>query len=411
MPINHKQLNNRHLKLHHDTWIYCRRIPKALQHLYPNKTNITVSLKTSSIKVARLKRDRINGEIAVQMQGALSSDRVEFKQYVEQLKPYLGALKQANSAIDVDDVLPRNDIARAAYRQEVYGENQHAYTYTLKEALNSLLGRSDKLTADTISKLRNSVDRFLLFLKAPDIPLREIHKKQVVDYVEHLGFEYAHGTISAHLSRLKSCWVHAYKLGEIESKVSPFCDHDLSKYRGEGSKQKQLFSHCQLKTILKDSPETVKDLVRLGLYTGARLGDLCNAHEETIEGVRCMVIKKGKTAAATRIVPIPSKLQDIQLPLGLETKAAGRIFSRFKVASITTDSSRSFHSLRAHFITAAQRACVSEFDVAKVVGHKSGQTMSYGYYAREDIRSVAQTIDKVAQQIEKEWLTSTQYNS
>lgn len=404
MATNNKSPNNRYLKLHHDTWVYCRRVPKALQHLYPNKTNITVSLKTSSVKAARIKRDRINGELAAQMQGAYSAERMQFKQYVEQVKPYAATLRQSDSAIDFDDVLPRNDIAKAAYRQEVYGESQHAYTYTLKEALNSLLGRSDKFTSDTISKLRNSVDRFLMFLKVPDTPLREIRKKQVVDYVEHLGFEYAHGTISAHLSRLKSIWVHAYKLGEIESKVSPFCDHDLSKYRGEGSKKKQLFSSSQLKQILKDAPEPVKDLVRLGLYTGARLGDLCSAHEETLEGVRCMVIKRGKTAAASRIVPIPSNLQDIKLPLGLETKAAGRIFSRFKVASITTDSSRSFHSLRAHFITAAQRACVSEFDVAKVVGHKSGQTMSYGYYAREDIKSVVQTMDKIALQIEKEWL-------
>ncbi|WVE30772.1 integrase, partial [Vibrio natriegens] len=145
-------------------------------------------------------------------------------------------------------------------------------------------------------------------------------------------------------------------------------------------------------------------LVRLGLFTGARIGDLCKAHEETIEGVRCMVIKKGKTPAASRIVPLPSRLKDITLPLGLEAKAAGRIFSRFKVASITNDRSRSFHSLRVHFISAAQRAHASEFDVAKAVGHKSGHTMSYGYYARENLPSIAKTMDIVAEQIDKEWL-------
>ncbi|MGU3842764.1 integrase, partial [Vibrio diabolicus] len=130
----------------------------------------------------------------------------------------------------------------------------------------------------------------------------------------------------------------------------------------------------------------------------------CNAHEEIIEGVRCMVIKKGKTAAASRRVPLPSRLQDITLPLGLDTKAAGRIFSRFKIASITTDSSRSFHSLRVHYATAAQRASVPEFDVAKLIGHKTGQTMSYNYYAKEDIKRLAQTVEIVAQQVDKEWL-------
>ncbi|WMN87124.1 site-specific integrase [Vibrio parahaemolyticus] len=404
MTTKSKTVNNRYLKLHHDTWVYCRRIPKALQHLYPNKTNLTISLKTSSVKIARMERDRINGQLATQVQGSYSSERVEFKQYVEQLKPYVGALQQADSAIDYDDVLPRNEIAKAAYRQELYGEHQHAFTYTLKEGLNSRLARENKLTSETVGKLTNSVERFLLFLKVPDVPLREIHKKQVVEYVEHLGLQYAHGTISAHLSRLKSVWVHAYKLGEVDTQTSPFCYHDLSKYLGDESTKKQLFSSCQLKQILQDSPDSVKDLVRLGLFTGARIGDLCKAYEEIIDGVRCMVIKTGKTKAARRIVPLPSRLHDISLPLGLEVKAAGRIFSRFKVASITNDRSRSFHSLRVHFISAAQRAHASEFNVAKAVGHKSGHTMSYGYYARENLPSIAKTMDIVAEQIDKEWL-------
>ncbi|HHX8536172.1 TPA: DUF6538 domain-containing protein [Vibrio alginolyticus] len=397
--------NNKHLKKHHDTWVYSRRVPKALQHLYPGKTHITQSLGTSSVKLARMKRDRINGDIAAQAQGAYSAERMQFKTYVEQVKPYADALRQPDVPLDIDDFLPRNDIAKAAYRQEVYGEMQHAYTYTLKEALNSLLGRSQKASPDTLSKLQNSTERFLTFLRVPDVPLREINKRQVVEYVEHLGREYAHGTITAHLSRLRSVWTHAYKLGEIDSKTSPFCDHDLSEYRGEGSKQKQLFSTDQITKILNEAPESVRDLTRLGLFTGARLSELCNAHEEIIEGVRCMVIKKGKTAAAARIVPLADQVQDIQLPLGLETKAAGRVFSRFKTNSVTTDSSRSFHSLRAHFATAAQRAKVAEFDAAKVLGHKTGQTMSYGHYAREDVKNLADTVTQVAKQIEIEWLS------
>lgn len=121
---------------------------------------------------------------------------------------------------------------------------------------------------------------------------------------------------------MRSIWTHAYKLGEIDSKTSPFFDHDLSAYRGEGSKQKQLFSHDQLSKVLKEASESVRDLVRLGLFTKARLSERCNAHEEIIEDVRCMVIKKGKTAAAARTIPIAKQIQDIQLPLGLDHKSA-----------------------------------------------------------------------------------------
>ncbi|MBV7316215.1 DUF6538 domain-containing protein [Shewanella sp. NIFS-20-20] len=404
MSTNSKSANNRYLKLHHDTWVYCRRVPKDLKHLYPNKTNITISLKTSSVKAARIKRDKLNGELAAQLQGAYSPDRMQFKQYLEQVKPYVGALQANDSAIDFDDVLPRNDIAKAAFRQEVYGDNQHAYSYTLLEGLNSLLGRSSNATPDTVSKLRNATERFLLFLKARDIPLREIHKKQVVEYVDYLGQEYAHGTITAHLSRLKSVWVHAYKLGEIDQKISPFCDHDLSKYRGEGTQQKQLFSKHQLQQILRECPENIKNVVRLGLFTGARLNEICNAHEELIDGVRCMVIKKSKTASGVRVVPLPPQVDDITLPLCIETKTTGRAFSRFKVERITDDKTRSFHSLRVHYTTAAQRAKVEEFETATLVGHKAGQTMSYGYYAKSDVKKLLESATVIANQVEREWL-------
>nr|WP_246814522.1 phage integrase SAM-like domain-containing protein [Ferrimonas balearica] len=349
-----------------------------------------------------MKRDRINGDLAAQMQGAYSGERVAFKQYLEKVKPHVGAIKA--DVMDFDDVLPRNPIAKAACRQEMYGEHQHAYTYTLKEALNSYLGRSQNATPDTIGKLRNAVERFLLHLKANDIPLREISKKQVIAYIEHLGIGYPEGTIRAHLSRLKSVWTHAYQMAEVDNPISPFCHHDLSPYRGEGSQRKQLFSSEQLQNILYEAPDSVRDLIRLGLFTGARLSELCGAHEEMIEGVRCMVIKKGKTAAAARIIPLPEQIKDIQLPLGLETKSAGRVFSRFKTEAITTDSSRTFHSLRVHFATAAQRARVVEFDAAMILGHKTGLTMSYGHYARHDVQCLQETIKVVAKQIEKEWL-------
>ncbi|MAI64154.1 MAG: integrase, partial [Alteromonas sp.] len=53
------------MKKHHDTYVYHRRVPKALAHLYKG-THITFSLNTSCIKVARLKRDRYNGQLSIQ---------------------------------------------------------------------------------------------------------------------------------------------------------------------------------------------------------------------------------------------------------------------------------------------------------------------------------------------------------
>tara|TARA_Y100000780_G_C13688973_1_gene418748 strand:- start:2519 stop:2815 length:297 start_codon:yes stop_codon:yes gene_type:complete len=97
-------------------------------------------------------------------------------------------------------------------------------------------------------------------------------------------------------------------------------------------------------------------------------------------------------------------VEDLPLPLNIDHKAAGHAFSRFKVSQITDDSTRSFHSLRSHFITAGQRAeGLSEFDVAYVASHKTGSTMGFGHYAMHDVKRLKTTVDSIATQIEKEW--------
>lgn len=395
---------NRYLKKHHDTWVYTRRVPKALAHLHQG-SHIIFSLKTSSVKLARLKRDKYNGYLANQMQGAISPERQEFKRHLSVAKEYAVGIKDSSSCLTYDDFFPREPIARAAYREVAYQDTNHVYSYTAKEALQSLLGRKAKLSDDTKQKLQSALDRFLTFVGVNDMALTEVHKKTVVAYIEHLGDEYAHGTIAAHLSRLKSIWVHAFQLGEITIKQSPFEDHDLSPYKKGESQRKQLFSKDQLNMVLNDCPESVKPLTKLALFTGARISELCKADVDVIEGIKCLVVHKGKSKSATRYIPLADQVKDIELPLRLDHKSAGRTFSNFKVDKITSDSTRSFHSLRNHFITAGQRADnLTEFDVAYVAGHKTGSTMSFGHYARHDVKRLKATVDKVASQIEKEWL-------
>ena len=395
---------NKHIKKHHDTWVYSRRVPSAIAHLYKG-SHITFSLKTSSVKVARLKRDKFNGHLANQMQGTISPEREEFKRHLTVAKEYAEAIKDRSSNLTYDDFFPREPIAHAAYREVAYKDTNHIYSYTAKEALQSLLGRKTKLSDDTKQKLQSALDRFLTFVGVNDMALTEVHKKTVVAYIEHLGDEYAHGTIAAHLSRLKSIWVHAFQLGEITLKQSPFEDHDLSPYKKGESQRKQLFSKDQLTKVLNECPDSVKPLTKLALFTGARISELCRAEVEVIEGVRCLVVHKGKTKSAPRYIPLADQLNDIELPLRLDHKSAGRTFSKFKVDKVTDDSTRSFHSLRNHFITAGQRAeNLTEFDVAYVAGHKTGTTMSFGHYARHDVKRLKATVDKVANQIEEEWL-------
>ncbi len=69
------------------------------------------------------------------------------------------------------------------------------------------------------------------------------------------------------------------------------------------------------------------------------------------------------------------------LLLGLEGKAMSRWFSRIKTVHISTNTAQSFHSFRVMLSTAMQRANVDELKAAAIVGHKRGNTMTYGYYS------------------------------
>ena len=72
---------------------------------------------------------------------------------------------------------------------------------------------------------------------------------------------------------------------------------------------------------------------------------------------------------------------------------------------MTSDSSYSFHSFRAHVSTAYQRAGVNETTAAFIVGHKTGNTMTYGYYARADeLVRLAEASELMAKVVERDWL-------
>ncbi|WP_158538138.1 tyrosine-type recombinase/integrase [Corallincola holothuriorum] len=417
---------DQYLKKRGNIWWYRRRVPASLQHLYPNQTDIIKSLHTDSLKLARLRRDEITATISAQLSSSYDPDRIRFKALVDQLRKEdpetMWELEyQGFSNKSTEDEREKDLVAAAAYNHVVHGQKE-AYTQTLRETLLSWKVRNNKKPADTLNKVTQAVDSFLRHIRQNDIALLSIHKKQVVAYVESLSTDFSQSTISSRLSRLRSVWKHAYQQGDIEKERSPFHSLDLSHFSSQQGEKKQLFSALELQSILNaDLQSNLHDLVRLGLYTGARIGELCNVQIEDITNTEhgyLMRIIQGKTASASRIIPIPKQACSIVTErlnsrskgslIELEGKDASRTFSRFKTAHITTDKARTFHSLRVHYVTAAQRAGIKEFEAASIVGHATGSTMSFGYYAKADYGLLAEAAQKIADQIDIEWIKSSQ---
>ncbi len=157
----------------------------------------------------------------------------------------------------------------------------------------------------------------------------------------------------------------------------------------------------------------------MGLYTGCRISEICAVTPEDVykEGeLMALYIKKGKTTAASRTVPLPRVVHGIvrkrlesvdagQSLIGMDGKKASRVFSNYKSANVTTDKSRTFHSFRVHMSTAYQRAGIDESSAAFAVGHKGGKTMTYGYYSKgEELKKLCANAERAAEVIDRDWL-------
>jgi integrase len=418
-----------------NVWLFNMRLPKEIQHLYDGKATLSKSLQTDSLSTAKLRRDRLLGVISEQIEQASFGGKSTFlsfhKTLTEANKVYGGADPYAPyNQLDVSTLVGTEDypeIQKEASIAVRTGIIPIHYTASLKDALNDWITKNKGRNADTIIKMRGTVKQFLSHSRIPDAVLIKITRADVMQYIEEIIENYAVATVRANLSRLKTLFMHSWQVGMIELKENPFDAHVLSHFEfdknTQGPVKKQLFSREQTQQITKWADEQGKEAIRLlvwlGLFTGCRIGELCGLKVSDVymEGeLIALYVRKGKTAAAQRTVPVPERLHELLKArvnvlndddslLDLRTKDASRVFSVFKTKQITSDSSYSYHSLRVHVSTAYQRAGINEFTAASIVGHKTGSTMTYGYYAKADeLKALAEVAEQMANIVERDWL-------
>lgn len=417
-----------------DVWLFSKRIPKHLQHLYGGKEVYTESLKTDSLKIARQKRDILLAKLRLQEGQAYDGSRETFSAFYNSLanakKTHGQHPNDAYHQLDLEDLLDTTkhpEIQRDARLAVESGIIPVKYTHSLRESLADWLNRNGHRHSDTLSKSKSTVDRFLKFSGVFDTPLLEIDRSTVVGFIEDLASEgLSASTIRTHLSRLRTVYKHAWDMGFIKQKENPFEDHSLAHLEtNKVVKQRDLFTREQIQKMASWAEgETARGssyglLFRLGLFTGCRIGELCALKAGDVyqdSGITAIRVVKGKTDAARRSVPLTDELAEEinqvikdkapnESLLGLNKESAIRKFSDFKTKSITKDKSRTFHSLRVHASTAYLRAGVPEERSAFIIGHSGGKTMTYGYYAKGDeLSQLKKYVDEAEKVIMRDWL-------
>jgi len=391
---------DKYLWLRGEIYWYKRRTPKELLDRLHGQKHLTQSLKTSDIREARIKRDILEGELAKRLFDAANPDRYRFLDLVDEMSELRERDPEHwDDPLDLRELDRKGEHILLDAHATVSGckDMHHKYGVTLREALKSWVRKfTNSRSNDAINKTKSSAEGFLKFLDMYDVQLSAITKRDVHDYIEVLEAKYAKQTVQGKISRLRSIWSYSETLGEVSGE-SPFNGHV---YTGSDETNKKTpFTAEELAwlkaNIALDDPAK-RLLFELGVFTGCRLSELCNLKVKDLEladDIYTIFIEKGKTPAATRLVPLTENLghrlqtlcdykEPDDLILGIEdSAAASRWFSRIKTQNITKDSAKCFHSLRGMFATALQRAGVEELKAAALLGHERGSTMSYGYYS------------------------------
>ncbi len=272
--------------------------------------------------------------------------------------------------------------------------------------------RMDTIGYDTARQYKQTIQKL-----PPNLNKKALYKDKTIEEIIATGPEktMAVGTINKNLNRMSSMFDWAKKHGYVSDNY--FSDITL-KNKKQPDEERDIFTKDELKLIFKDPIFTKKVhkhpyyfwLPLLGLYTGARINELCQLHLDDIrqeKGIWVFDIndkleKRLKTPSSKRLIPIHSKLIDLgflkfadRLRVKGDTRLfpelvkrrdgyaadASRWFGRFRKTVGITEEGKAFHSFRHTVTDVLKQSSVSREKSGAIIGHKDEST-TYGRYGK-----------------------------
>lgn len=391
-----------YIKKKGEIYYYQRRTPKALLDVY-GKEWIRFSLKTDNVSEAVHRADAENQRIAMLLKA--DNPKTLFEYYTRQIQEHGptenvrefggGKITETHSAAEdlqefiesevelagrnFDEVIaslnPKDQARWYAARHLERGERPPSvYRYSLRDACEELMEiKKRTVKSKTLGVYKRALEAYLGGSATYD--LASITRPMVVEWYNEQLKTNNPKTVSNWMVYLGQMYQHAIDTGKIdESRANVFRGHRAPKHRTE---HYQEMSQEQLLTILPLLKEDDQIAAQVGWYTGMRISEVLSATIESVDNILCFHVSDGKTAAATRWIPMHTALIPMLGAAEQATEITGDYSKRFGRAKSKAypDAGRSlgFHSLRVAFISHALRAGHAEADVARVVGHEGAK--------------------------------------
>ena len=404
-----KNGNNYYLQFHIKDWM--RQFP-AFNNLPSSKKNFKETLRTSDFNLAyerankRLKELQIierekpkpvlvgadaywNG---VQDFETLSDEQLdqEYDYYEEILgastdilsDPSKTRITDETSFSHAENYMKALDRERTKRITKFYDE-PHPYpvglTIMSKKYIEEL--KAEGKQSKTQNKVKNASKRLLEYREKTDLELRLITPKIVSDYIKFGRQENrAISTFRNDINYLGAVFEFAKREGYLNNIANPFRGQKMTNFK-EPVIREPFTNEMIVKLIeLASGDEELTQLIYVSYYTGMRLDEIFTTRLNRVENIRVFNVaeKGGKTASATRIIPLHNELKKLKLIKwkSPSSTALGKRFGRLKDKMLEELDMQDMkdkyvhHSFRHGFSKTLLTEKYSELEIADLTGHK-----------------------------------------
>jgi len=440
----------KYLIRHRRCWYVRISVPPTVQKTL-KKTHIVRSLRTRDLDHARNSRWQVVADIKKEIAEAKaigSKQPEDFRSDYLKAEPRRIVAHVTGGGGHIEEVTEReivhDFIADEAHEISLREGRTAAYDF-MRRATSSLsvqeiteqwlLEEGGELKQQTVHQYRYAVRLFSDFIGG--VPCGEITRRDAGRFVSEvlITSDRSKRTQARLISSLSTLWKWLLRRGIAESNVW----QDQANYGRKGKpSSKRHYTVVELRKLYEADPHehlskkyapAVFDLVRMGLFTGCRLDELCSLTKEQIQQTgQAIWIREGKTEAAHRLMPIvDDEVWSIverrhtdtnedalfpELPPGGPDSKRGwttsKRFTNFRRKVLgDTGKELDFHSLRRSFATYAEKAqvrslAVTDSVIAELMGHKKATMALHTYSGGVGEERLGQAMQVITHEINED---------
>ena len=412
----------RHIEKRFNTWLAVLDIPVDVRAHFGGKRRFVQTLNTGSERLALERKTVLVGQWRQQIAKARGTTLEPFEKDVQWYRKAFAAVAADPDPDNADgvqgalfDMLEDMDDKHPGRGVAVHQRATGGAIGTL-EYLDDWLaevGDTDRGKAAKRSDIKRLARQF------PNVAdvTRKAVRRWCITMLQDEGLQ--RSTVTRLLSGCRVYWVHLRVNEIVPDNSQPFDDLGLPAKTKNGSNRikRKAFEALDVVRLLQAAQDAghrpLVDVISLGMYTGARIGELCALKIENVNlADGYFDIVKAKSEAGVRTVPIHPALQDTMARLvadsqdgyaltGLTADQWGdrrgglaKRFGRLKM-SMGFRQGHDFHSIRKTVITELLRAKVDSLTVRDIVGHERRGMTEGVYYTGATLNTKQRALAKL----------------